>query len=158
MARATVIFPKHNPFDAKKMRGVIISTLNGTSKAIKVDMAVPAQTWDRKVKIDIASPSEFTREISTNDDIYAMLEKGTKPHIIRKKGRGILRFKFGFRSKTIPNEIRSRKGAKGTIPAPPMRRVKHPGTAPRLWTKAIKKKWDAQIGVTFQRAIDSAVS
>lgn len=156
--KATVILPKKPVFDAKKMRGAITSTLNGTAKAIKVDFDVTTQTWQHRPSFKIASPSEFTREISTNDPIYGMLEKGTKPHVIRpKKPRGILRFTTPFRSKTIPNEIRSRQGSKGKIPVV-ARIVHHPGTKARLWTKAIAKKWNAQIGVTFQRAIDAAAS
>ncbi len=158
MTKATVILPKKKPFDVAKMRGVIQSTLNATAKNIKVDFDVTTQTWNHRPTFKIASPSEYTREISTNDDIYAMLEVGTRPHIITpKKPRGILRFTTPFRSKTIPNEIRSRKGSKGNTPVI-ARLVHHPGTKPRLWSKAIKRKWDQQIGATFQRAIDSAAS
>ncbi len=158
MTKAVVILPKHKVFDAAKMRGVIMSTLNGTAKAIKVDFDVTTQTWQHRPTFTIASPSEFTREISTDDDIYTMLEVGTRAHIIRpKKPRGILRFTTPFRSKTIPNEIRSRQGSKGNTPVV-ARIVHHPGTKARLWSKAIKKKWDAQIGTTFQRAIDAAAS
>lgn len=156
MTKAVVILPKKPVFDAKKMRGAIISALNGTAKAIKVDFDVTTQTWQHRPTFKIASPSEFTREISTDDDVYAMLEVGTKPHVIRpKRARGILRFTMPFRSKTIPNEIRSRKGNKGNTPVV-ARRVNHPGTKPRLWSKVIAKKWNAQIGNVFQRAIDSA--
>lgn len=158
MTKAVVILPKRKPFDAAKMRGVIQSTLNATAKNIKVDFDVTTQTWNHRPVFKIASPSEYTREISTNDDVYAMLEVGTRPHIIRpKKPRGILRFTTPFRSKTIPNEIRSRKGSKGNTPVV-ARVVHHPGTAPRLWSKVIAKKWNAQIGNTSQRAIDAAVS
>lgn len=158
MTKAVVILPKRNPFDAKKMRGVITSTLNGTAKAVKVDFDVTTQTWNHRPTFKIESPSEYTREISTNDDVYAMLEVGTRPHVIRpKRPRGILRFTTPFRSKTIPNEIRSRKGSKGNTPVV-ARLVHHPGTKPRLWSKVIAKKWQAQIGTTFQRAIDSAAT
>ena len=158
MTKSTVILPKHKPFDVAKMRGVITSTLNATAKNIKVDFDVTTQTWNHRPDFKIASPSEYTREISTTDDIYAMLEVGTRPHVIRpKKPRGILRFTTPFRSKTIPNEIRSRKGSKGNTPVV-ARVVHHPGTKSRLWTKAIKRKWDQQIGNTFQRAIDSAAN
>ena len=156
MTKAVVILPKRKVFDVAKMRGVITSTLNATAKNIKVDFDVTTQTWDHTVKIEITSPSEYTREITVHDPIYAMLEVGTKAHIIApKKPRGILRFTTPFRSKTIPNEIRSRQGSKGNTPVV-ARVVHHPGTAPRLWSKAIKRKWDQQIGNIFQRAIDSA--
>jgi len=158
MTKAVVILPKKPVFDAAKMKIAITSTLNGTAKAIKVDFDVTTQTWQHRPAFKIATPSEYTREISTNDDVYAMLEVGTKAHIIRpKKPRGILRFTTPFRSKTIPNEIRSRQGSKGNTPVV-ARVVRHPGTRPRLWSRAIAKKWNAQIGTTFQRAIDATTS
>lgn len=156
MTKAQVILPKGKVFDVAKMKGVITSTLNAQAKAIKVDFDVTTQTWDHRPKFTITSPSEYTRQIATDDNIYAMLEVGTKAHVIRpKSARGILRFTTPFRSKTIPNEIRSRKGSKGNNPAV-ARVVHHPGTAARNWTKVIKRKWDQQIGAIFQRAIDSA--
>jgi len=140
------------------MKGAIVSTLNGTAKAIKVDFDVTTQTWQHRPSFKIASPSEYVREISTNDDVYAMLEVGTKPHVIRpKKPRGILRFTVPFRAKTVPNAIRSNKGSKGNTLVV-ARVVHHPGTKARNWSKVIAKKWNAQIGVTFQRAIDAEVN
>lgn len=157
MAKAAVILPKKKPFDTAKMRGVITSTLNAQAKAIKVDFDVTTQTWDHRPDFTISSPSEYTREISTNDPIYAMLEVGTKPHIIRpKSARGILRFTTPFRAKTAPREIASYAGSKGSNQVV-ARVVHHPGTKARNWTKVIKAKWDAQIGPIFQRAIDSAM-
>lgn len=153
-----VILPKRPILDVRKMKGAIVSTLNAQAKAIKVDFDVTTQTWNSRPAFKISSPSEYTREISTDDDIYAMLNEGTKAHIIRpKSARGILRFTTPFRSKTIPNQIRSRKGDKGTVPAV-ARVVHHPGTAARNWNKVIAKKWQERIGDIFQRAIDSAVS
>jgi hypothetical protein len=160
MTKAVVILPKHKVFDAVKMRSVITSTLNAQAKAIKVDFDVTTQTWkaERRPKFQITSPSEYTREIATDNDVYFMLNVGTKRHTISARNKPFLVFKWqGFRSKTIPNEIRSRKGAQGKQWVRKLS-VEHPGTKPRLWTKAIKKKWDAQIGVTFQRAIDAAAS
>jgi hypothetical protein len=157
MAKAIVILPKGKVVDTAKMRGVITSTLNAQAKAIKVDFGVTTQTWNHKPEFTITSPSTYERLISTSDTVYAMLEVGTKPHVIRpKKPRGILRFTTPFRSKTLPSEIASYAGSKGNTPVV-ARVVHHPGTKPRLWTKAIKAKWDKQIGATFQRAIDSAV-
>ena len=158
MTKAIVILPKKPVFDAKKMQGVITSTLNGVAKGVKVDFDVTTQTWQHRPTFTISSPSTYEREISTSDDVYAMLEKGTKPHVIRpKSARGILRFTTPFRAKTVPNAIRSNKGSRGNTPVV-ARVVHHPGTKARLWSKAIKKKWDQHIGSTFQRAIDSAAS
>ena len=156
--KAVVILPKRPIIDPRKMKQAIENTLTAQAKAIKVDFDVTTQTWNKRPTFTIKKPSEYVREIGTNDDIYAMLDAGTKPHTIRPKNpRGILLFNTPFRSKTIPNQIRSRQGMKGNTPVV-ARVVRHPGTAARNWTKVIQKKWQAQIGDIFQRAIDSAAN
>ena len=156
VVRATVILPKRPIIDQRKMKLAIENTLTAQAKAIKIDFDVTTQTWSNRPSFTIKKPSDYVREISTNDDIYAMLDAGTKPHTIRpKNSRGILRFNTPFRSKTIPNQIRSRKGSKGTTPVV-ARVVHHPGTAARNWAKVIQRKWQAQIGSIFQRAMISA--
>lgn len=152
-----VILPKGKVFDAQKMGNIIKNTLTAQAKAIKVDFDVTTQTWDHRPVFTITTPGRFQRLIATDDPIYAMLDKGTKAHTIRpKSARGILRFTTPFRAKTVPNAIRSNKGSKGNTQVV-ARVVNHPGTAARNWAQVIAKKWNAQIGPIFQRAIDSTV-
>lgn len=148
MTKAVVILPKKPVFDAKKMRGVITSTLNAQAKAIKVDFDVTTQTWNHRPSFKIASPSEFVREISTDSDIYRYVSKGTKVRYAVMTNP--------FVAKTVPLSIRSRKGRGGVLFVSKKRRM--PGIKARQFEIVIAKKWQAQIGVTFQRAIDSATS
>jgi hypothetical protein len=152
---STIIMPKKPLVNPAKLRQAITNTLTAQASAIKVDFDVTTQTWRSRPTFTIASPSEFVREISTDDDVYAMLNEGTQPHVIRPHGR-ILKFTVPFRSKTVPGKIYSRQGSKGNTPVV-ARVVHHPGTAARYWNKVIKEKWEAQLPVTFQRAIDAAV-
>lgn len=147
MAKATIILPKKPVFDAKKMHGAIVSTLNGTAKAIKVDFDVTTQAWDHRPTFKIASPSEFTREISTDSDIYRYVSKGTKVRYAVMTNP--------FVAKTVPGKILSRKGRGGLLFVSKKRRM--PGIKARQFEIVIAKKWQAQIGVTFQRSIDSTV-
>ena len=154
---ATIIKPKGSVFKPEQQRRIIQNTLTATAKAIKVDHDVTTQTWHNRPTFDIKSPAPFERTISTDNAIYSMLDRGTKAHIIRpKSARGILRFPGAFQSKTLPNQIMSRGGSTGggTVVA---RVVHHPGTAARNWAKVIAKKWQAQVGAIFQRALDSEV-
>jgi hypothetical protein len=136
------------------MRKVIQNTLTAQAKAIKVDFALPAATWEHKVSVSISSPSPYTREITVDDEVYAMLNEGTRAHEIRPRPGGILRFQTPFRAKTVPNEIRSNKGALGNVTVW-SHGVHHPGTKARNWDRVIGKKWQERIGSIFQRAIDS---
>lgn len=154
MPKSTAIIPKDRPL-AKPMRTIISNTLSAQAKAIKVDFGVTTQTWDDRPKVSIAAPSPYQREIVVESEVYAMLNEGTKAHDIKPKRGSVLRFQTPFRSKTVPNDIRSRKGMKGSVTVW-SRGVHHPGTKARNWDRNIAEKWQARIGDIFQRAIDSA--
>lgn len=157
MSKSKLIAPKGLLIDVKKMRRTVDNALTGAAKGAKADFGVTTRTWDDRPTFDISTPEPFVREVSTDDPIYSMLNEGTKAHDIRPKRSRFLVFQTPFRSKTVPNDIRSRKGSKGktTVRA---KVVRHPGTAARNWTKAIKQKWDKQLPVLLQRAIDSTVT
>jgi len=127
------------------MKLAITNTLNGTAKAISVDFSVTTQTWQHRPSFKIASPSEYTREISTDSKIYGYVSRGTKVRYATMTP--------GFVPKTVPFNIRSRRGRGGVLFVNKKR--PRPGIKAREFDKVIAKKWQAQIGITFQRAIDS---
>lgn len=152
---AKAIIPKKLAADPKKMARVLTNTMNATAKAIQVDFKTTTQTWDHQPTFAITSPSPYTRQIATDDEVYTMLNAGTAPHMIAPKSGGVLAFTTPFRPKSRPSYIGSNKGSKGNTPVIRRTVVHHPGTAPRLWSKAIKDKWQKQFPVTMQRAIDA---
>lgn len=154
MASSTAILPKGRKLN---MRRVIENTLTAQAKAIKVDLAIPAQTWRHKVPVTIATTAPYERTITVDDEIYAMLNEGTRAHDIKPRPGGILRFQGPFRAKTVPNEIRSNKGSVGNV-VTWSRGVHHPGTRARNWDRVIAKKWQDRLAGIFQRAIDSEVT
>lgn len=157
MAKSKLIAPKGLLINVRAQRRVIDNALTGAAKGARVDFNVTTRTWDHRPDFAISTPEPFVREVSTDDPIYSMLNVGTPPHDIRPKRTRFLVFQTPFRSKTIPNDIRSRKGAKGktTVRA---KVVRHPGTAARNWTTVIQAKWEKQLGPLLQRAIDSTVT
>lgn len=152
-----LILPKKLIADPVKMARALTNAMNGVALDIKIDFGVSVQTWKHKADFSISSPATYTRRVATDDPIYGYVNDGTRPHIIRPKGGGVLVFKTPFTPKTLPNQIMSRAGSVGstTVRA---RGVNHPGTKPRAFDKAIKEKWDKQFGVVMQRAIDSEVA
>lgn len=155
MANSTAIIPKGRKLN---MRRVIENTLTAQSKAIKVDLAIPQQTWRHKAPATITKTAPYERTITVDDEIYAMLNEGTKAHDIKpKKPGGLLRFQGPFRPKTVPNEIRSNKGSVGGA-VTWSHGVYHPGTRARNWDRVIAKKWRERLGAIFQRAIDSEIT
>lgn len=155
MPNSTAILPKGRTLN---MRRVIENTLTAQAKAIKVDFALPAQTWRHKAPVSIAKTAPYERTITVDDEIYAMLNEGTAAHDIKpKRPGGLLRFQGPFRAKTVPNEIRSNKGSVGNV-VTWSRGVHHPGTKARNWDRVIAKKWRERLGGIFQRAIDAEVT
>lgn len=156
MGRSKVIIPKKLSVDPRKMAQAITNTLNSTALAIKADFAVTTQSWNDKPTFAITSPTAYTRAIGTDDEIYSMLNKGTKEHDIFPKPGKILAFRTPFRSKTLPRTIASGPGSKGNVKAISRHGVHHPGTEARAWDTTIAEKWQKQFGNILQRAIDAA--
>lgn len=154
MGKSKVILPKKLIVDVAAQRRAITNALSATAKGIKADFGVTTQTWSHKPSFSITSPEPFVREVSTDDAVYGMLNEGTPEHEIRPRRSKVLHFQTPFRSKTVPRQVRSRKGATGKNEVF-SRGVHHPGTEAREWDKVIAEKWDRQLGTIFQRAIDS---
>lgn len=156
MGKSRVILPKKFSTDPRKMAQAITNTLNATALGIKADFEVTAQTWSDKPAFAIISPTTYTRAIGTEHAIYTMLNKGTRPHIIRPKAGGVLVFRTPFQSKTLPRQIASGPGRKGAAQVFTRGPINHPGTAARQWDTTIAEKWQKQFPTVMQRAIDAA--
>lgn len=149
---AQSIKPKRSPFRPDAMRRVVSNTMTAIAKDIKVDYDVTTQTWDNRPEVTITGSGPDEREIKVKSDIYAMLEAGTRPHMIRPRRAKVLAFRSPFRAKTVPNQIASRPGGVGATEVY-SRGVRHPGTKPRNWSKVIAAKWRKQAPQVMQRAI-----
>jgi len=157
MGKSRAIIPKSLPSDPRKMAQVMTNQMNGIAQSMKIDFEVTVQTWDDPASFTIEAPSIWVRIISTGDEIYSMLNRGTQPHRILPRNGGVLRFNTPFRAKTRPNSISSGAGSIGNNEVF-SRGVNHPGTEARNWDKAIAKKWRRLAGGIMQRAIDAAVN
>jgi hypothetical protein len=157
MGRSKVILPKKLSVDPARMARAITNTLNATALAIQTDFKVTTQTWSNKPTFHIDSPTPYTRTVSTHDDVYTMLNEGTRPHTVAPHGK-VLVFNAPFRSKTVPRSISSKPGRTGSATVFTRNEVHHPGTEAREWDTTIAKKWDKQVGDIFQRAIDAEIN
>lgn len=151
---ARAIVPKRALVDPAKLAKALQNTLDAQAKNIQIDFQVTTRTWSHDVEFPIAAPNPYTREVATTDSVYAMVNDGTRPHPIRPKSGGVLVFKGGFRSKTLPRTIASSSGG-SSGPEQFSRGVNHPGTTARDFDTTIAQKWDKLLGPIFQRAIDA---
>ena len=82
--------------------------------------------------------------VGTDDRIYGFVDRGTRAHEIRpRRAGGILRFTGPYHAKTKPNVIASYGGGRGRV-AVWARRVMHPGTEPRNFSKIIRERVQSQ--------------
>lgn len=153
---ATIIKPKRSPFRPDAQQRIVANTMTALAKDIKVDFDVTTQTWEHRPKVTIEGSGIAPREIAVAGEVYAMLDAGTKPHLIRPRRGRVLRFRTPFRSKTVPNQIMSRGGSQGATEVW-ARAVRHPGTKPRNWAKTIAAKWRTQAPIVMQRALHAEV-
>jgi hypothetical protein len=141
--------------DPKRMARAIANALDGAAKGVLIDFKTTTSSWRHKPSFQTSSPSPYERIVGTSDEIYGYVNNGTRAHTIRPRGRR-LRFASGYRAKTRPGVIGSTGG--GPFGSPVFARVvHHPGTAARHFDEAIAKKWQAQLPVIMQRAIDSEI-
>ena len=132
---------------------IITKQLRNTGKDMATDLEKPTRTWKRKVKfLVIVDAKKATVRIFTNSAIYRYTDKGTEPHEITPKRATSLRFNTKFSSKTVPGKLTSRKGSSGP-PVAFAKRVMHPGTKPRGWSKIVAKKYKPKLASRINGAL-----
>lgn len=115
--------------------------------------------WKNKPKFQtrkVIRPDKITMTVfpaGDNADIYTYVDQGTKPHIIKPVRAKLLRFKTGYKAKTLPNPARTVAGG-GVATGPEVRAklVHHPGSEAREFSKTIA----GDIEPGFKRTIDNA--
>lgn len=152
-----VIIPKQLATDAGRQARAVASALDATAKGTLADFEMTTATWGHKPPFAVTAPDPAERIVGTDDERYGWINNGTKAHTIRPRRTKRLRFPSSFRPKTRPGTIRSGRGFRGG-PIAWARSVRHPGIKARGFDTAIAKKWQRQLPVLMQRAIDSEVS
>lgn len=156
MASVKVFVPKSLVANPQGLARAVANALDGAAKGALEDFKVTTQTWQHQPDFAIDTPSEDRRIVGTDDEIYGYVSGGTKPHIIVAHGKALAFPGGGFRPKTRPRYIGSNKGSKGgAVVFRP--KVNHPGTTARKFDEAIAEKWQKQLPVVMQRAIDAEV-
>lgn len=157
MASIKVFVPKSLVADPQKLARAVANALDGAAKGALEDFKVTTQTWQHQPDFAIDQPSEDQRVVGTDDEIYGYVNFGTKPHIIvPRNGKVLTWLGANYRPKSRPRQIRSNKGGNdNTIVYTKL--VQHPGTEARKFDEAIAEKWQKQLPVVMQRAIDSEV-
>lgn len=130
-----------------KVRQKLLKALKAEGDAVKKEYEKTVATWNDPPKFEVLT------DISGNDatvlvgpvgtDIqvnkFVWTDDGTKPHPIVAKNAPVLVFQSGYSPKTLPGKIASYPaGHFGEFVH--TKRVNHPGTKPRNFTKTIIAK------------------
>ena len=156
MVRIKAIIPKKLIPDPINQRKAIENALNNAALGAQADFDTVVMTWNDPPDFKISSPNLETRRISTKDKRFVWVDKGTKAHVILPRNARVLVFMRGGKAKTKGGFIGSRTGVKGkelTF----ARRVNHPGTKARYFTRAILKKWQKKLPQLVALAIAASV-
>jgi len=142
-----IIKPKKMKVDA--LRLALLNELRAVGKDVKQDFESTTRTWEHKPKFEISisltAPGPIL-EVSTSDEIYRYVNKGTRRHLIwagaytGKSDKKVLAFPSASTSKTTPRVIGSGPGSRSSdkVIRP---YVDHPGTKARNFDEEIAKKW-----------------
>lgn len=154
------IVPKKTPNGAAYDKA-IRKALDRFIERVRTDLKTTTRTWETVVvfrKQTTLEGSALVAEITTDSKVYAWVNEGTRPHIIRPKKAKALRFQWGgygsYKSKTIPGQLSSRAGGQSgdTVFR---QEVHHPGFEGRHFTEAIVKKRGDELPRDVNAAITS---
>ena len=149
--------PKRNRLDAKRQQQAVDRGLDDAAAGALIDFALTSATWEHDPVYTVKAQKDG-RLVGTKDEVWLMLNKGTRAHDIYPRNARMLRFPGGpYSPKTRPGFIGSQAGgASGAIIF--RRFVHHPGTKPRGWSTIIAKKWRSRVAQFTQRQINKELS
>lgn len=155
MIRLVPIIPKRRTLDARKQQAAIDAGLQDAADGALEDFKSTTASWSMDVDFTVKKQKDGYL-IGTDNKIWLFGDKGTKAHDI-VASKIALRFPGGFRAKTRPGFIGSTSGGASSSSAVFRKKIHHPGTKPRGWSKLIAKKWSSRIGVLVQKRISEAM-
>lgn len=126
----------------KEYQRAIEQAVDKTANLIHRDYRSTVATWEHKVTFTQTVDKRggvFAIEVSTDDDIYGYVDRGTRPHVIRPKRARALRFRGGYRAKTRVGVIGSRQGGAFGATVHAMS-VNHPGFPGRKFSETIRRR------------------
>lgn len=131
-----------------------LTMMHEVERGIKKDFQETTKTWETKVVFtsQISLKGGPSVLVGTDNEIYAMVDQGTKEHDIAPRNARKLAYQTTFVPKTTPGWIGSRSGGKSgkyTVRG----KVHHPGFAARNFSKTITKMWKDK----FKRRAEQAM-
>jgi hypothetical protein len=107
------IIPTIPKFTELDLAYVANQALTEFAREVKDELDSTTETWKKPVKFIIRyDRANHSVRVFTNDEIYGYVNEGTAPHAIAPIGAKTLKFKSGYRAKTMPGRIKATSGGK----------------------------------------------
>lgn len=158
MIMTRAIIPAH-PFKSSIFRADVDREAKAIGKAMLGDFERTTATWKRKVKFVLEVKAKgiaaVAISITTTDEIYQYVNKGTKAHWIVAHTRKGLIFRPDSKPKTEPEVILSTAGEEGSTWRR-KQKVRHPGIKARKFSATIKRSYRLEFKSKMQAALNRA--
>ena len=155
MIRLIAIKPSAKAINFTRFADAAKLGMKDASEAAKVDIESTFKTWKHQPTVAVKERSDGY-SLTVDDDVWNMLDKGTRAHRIVARKAKRLRFFGGYRAKTRPGFIGSQAG--GSSGGVVFRQsVMHPGTKARSWSKLIGSKYRAKLKTFISKRIREAM-
>lgn len=154
MIAAKAIKP-HSTLTASVFQNAIRKEGESIGKEIKKDFEKTTRTWKNKplfIARTFNNAEGISVEVSTTNEVYGYVDKGTKPHIIRPRRAKRLNFSSKFKPKTKPHVIGSTAGMQGKRDVF-AKVVHHPGNEAREFSRDIQAAWQPKLKTRIERVI-----
>lgn len=142
-----VFLPKNLLKNAAQAAVIIENALNGAALGARADFGVTVQTWNTVHPDFVIQERVGYRLIYTDNLIYKFVSGGTKVRYATMTP--------DFIAKTSPRVIGSGAGRGGVMFI--SKKHPRPGIKAREFELEIKDKWEKELPVIMQRAIDSII-
>jgi len=157
MITMTATFPKL--YNANVLLQVLIQGADELARLVKEDFDKTTETWSNRPKFEIVMvkiAGGTLINVFTQDEIYAYVSEGTKPHEIVPKNVDWLKFPRQYSAKTSVGILSSKPG--GHYGAPTFRKsVMHPGIEARKFAETIAEKYGEIAPRQAQEAVRRAI-
>ena len=140
---------------AQTLVGEVMDEMQLIGKDVASDLRKTTDTWSNKPTFEVQA-SKNGVEVTTEDEVWNMVDRGTRAHNITPVNAPALVFLSKYRAKTRPGSLSSLSGGKsGKVVF--AQAVRHPGFPARNFSASVTKRWQPRIAGRIRKRLDKGL-